>query len=205
MQPSRRWGAPDDGNGAKPLHVNEESPLTSNGADPALVREVLRDVLAELLPELVAETRAPSLAPTSSAAVPAMPPPPVAAVHRPSSWGGAPAPSPRDGRIEEVSLASDADLQAFVQRLLQRFENANDRAAIRSGALRFSLRHGAAGQPASPSGARRIEHGAVTERVVREAAAAGGSLVLGPRAVLTPLARDVARSLGVTIEKEKRC
>jgi hypothetical protein len=29
--------------------------------------------------------------------------------------------------------------------------------------------------------------------------------VLGPRAVLTPLARDVARSLGVTIEKEKRC
>lgn len=180
--------------------------MNSNGADPALVREVLRDVLAELLPELVAETRAPSVAPTSGAAIPAMPPPPVAAVHRPSSWGGgAPAPGTGGGRIEEVSLASDAELQAFVQRLLQRCENPGERAAIRSGAVRFTLRHGAGGQATSASGARRIEHGAVTERVVREAAAEGGSLVLGPRAVLTPLARDVARSLGVTIEKEKRC
>jgi hypothetical protein len=184
--------------------------LTTNGADPALVREVLRDVLAELLPELVAETRAPSQAPASHTAIPAMPPPPVAAVHRPSGWGAsAPAPSAGNGngngRVEEVSLASDAELQAFVQRLLQRFENPNDRAAIRSGALRFSLRHGAGGHPAPPSGVRRIENGAVTERVVREAAATSGSLVLGPRAVLTPLARDVARSLGVTIEKEKRC
>ena len=51
--------------------------------------------------------------------------------------------------------------------------------------------------------ARRIEHGAVTEKVVRDAARAGQRLVLGPRAVLTPLARDRARASGVPIEKER--
>jgi hypothetical protein len=54
---------------------------------------------------------------------------------------------------------------------------------------------------ARPS-ARRIERGAVTEKVVRDAARAGERLVLGPRAVLTPLARDRARANGVEITKE---
>jgi hypothetical protein len=51
---------------------------------------------------------------------------------------------------------------------------------------------------------RRIERGAVTEKVVREAARAGERLVLGPAAVLTPLARDRARTSGVEITKEDR-
>ena len=51
--------------------------------------------------------------------------------------------------------------------------------------------------------ARRVEKGAVTERAVIAAARAGERLVLGPRAVLTPLARDKARALGVPIEKER--
>jgi hypothetical protein len=58
--------------------------------------------------------------------------------------------------------------------------------------------------PAGASQARhRIERGAVTERAVQAAAGAGARLVLGPRAVLTPLARDRARALGVPIEKER--
>jgi hypothetical protein len=172
--------------------------MTTNGADPALVREVLRDVLAELLPELVAGTRPPD------AVVPTTPPPPVAAVHRPSTWRGATS-APDAGSAETVSLASDAELQAFVQRIAQRCENAQERTAIRSGALRFTLRR-ENGAPASPTGGERlIEHGAVTERLVREAARSGDSIRLGQKAVLTPLARDVARTLGVTIEKEKRC
>ena len=59
----------------------------------------------------------------------------------------------------------------------------------------------AAAVPARGDGARgcahaargavmRIEKGAVTERHVREAAEAGARLVLAPRAVLTPMARD---------------
>jgi hypothetical protein len=50
---------------------------------------------------------------------------------------------------------------------------------------------------------QRVEKGAVTERTVAAAAQAGASLVLGPRAVLTPLARDKARALGVPVRKER--
>jgi hypothetical protein len=39
--------------------------------------------------------------------------------------------------------------------------------------------------------------------MVAEVAAGGGALVLGKRAVLTPLAREKARALGVSIEKER--
>ncbi|HEY1480940.1 MAG TPA: hypothetical protein VGF46_12955 [Gaiellales bacterium] len=186
--------------------------MSIDGADPRMVREVLRDVLGELLPGLVAEARATS-APPPGATVAMFPPPPVAAVHRPSGWNGAaaqpapPADAPRavagGGTVSEVSFANDAEVDAFVHRLLQLFENPRERAAIRSGKLRFVLR-GSGHAPASPA-VRRIERGAVSERVVREAAAAGARLVLGPKAVVTPMANDTARSLGVTIEKEKRC
>jgi len=50
---------------------------------------------------------------------------------------------------------------------------------------------------------QRVEKGAVTERMVAAAAKAGAALVLGPRAVLTPLARDKARALGVPVQKEQ--
>ena len=50
---------------------------------------------------------------------------------------------------------------------------------------------------------QRIDKGAVTEAAVRDAARAGARLVLGRRAVLTPLARDRARAAGVEIEKER--
>ena len=51
---------------------------------------------------------------------------------------------------------------------------------------------------------RRIERGAVTEKIVRDAARAGERLVLGSRAVLTPLARDRARASGVKISREDK-
>jgi hypothetical protein len=58
--------------------------------------------------------------------------------------------------------------------------------------------------PQPPEGSvLRIDRGAVTERAVIKAAAEGARLVLGRGAVLTPLARDKARSLGVEIEKER--
>ena len=60
-----------------------------------------------------------------------------------------------------------------------------------------------AGQPGVTPVIRRVEKGAVTERAVIAAAKAGCRLVLGPRAVLTPLARDKARALGVPVEKER--
>jgi hypothetical protein len=66
------------------------------------------------------------------------------------------------------------------------------------GPYRLTAVNGSAGPPA-----RRIERGAVTEKVVRDAARAGERLVLGPRAVLTPLARDRARASGVEISRER--
>jgi hypothetical protein len=122
----------------------------------------------------------------------------------------APAPAPAsaaDGTVERVDLRDDADLDAFVRSLARRLENPRDRIAIRSGKLRFSLGATGAGAaaPTAAGPAMRIEKGAVTERSVREAHAAGARLVLAPRAVLTPMARDRARSLGVEIEKERPC
>jgi hypothetical protein len=109
---------------------------------------------------------------------------------------------------ETVNLSTDADLATFVSRLLDL--DPDQREELRSGQKRFRLAvsdppPGApAPPPAPPPGlVRRIERGAVTERVVDAAARAGERLVLGRGAVLTPLARDRARSSGVEIEKER--
>jgi hypothetical protein len=107
--------------------------------------------------------------------------------------------------VEQVTIRSDADLDAFVRRLARRLENPKDRMAIISGRVRFSLAGGGASQAPGHGPELRIEKGAVTERHVREAADSGARIVLAPRAVLTPMARDRARSLGVEIEKERRC
>jgi hypothetical protein len=132
--------------------------------------------------------------------------------------------------IETVNLSTDEDLTAFVTRLLDL--DAAGREDLRTGRKRFRLAapqapqapivpiaptvatsgangaHGPNGLTAvngSAAGApaRRIERGAVTEKVVRDAAQAGERLVLGPRAVLTPLARDRARASGVEISRER--
>jgi hypothetical protein len=143
-----------------------------------------RDILRELLAEALAGTN-------GNGVTPQVPPPPVAAVHRPATWE-APA-----GGVERVSLAGDDDLNRFVRDILTRA----DREAILAGRVRFT-RAGAEGSRAEGTGPTRIDRGAVTERTVAAAAKAGGRLVLGPRAVLTPLAREKARALGIEIERE---
>ncbi len=106
--------------------------------------------------------------------------------------------------MEHVQLRTDAELEAFVSGLARRLESPGERDAILSGRVRFRL--GAGPAEAAPGAQTiRVESGAVTERAVKEAARAGARLVLSPRAVLTPTARDSARSLGVEIEKEKPC
>lgn len=207
----------------------------STPEDADLLRSVTREVLADLLPELLSEALTtsngnghgdrphPGTVPDSRpGTVPQVPGPPIAAVHRPAGWRPPPesdttrpqpsAPAPVSAQtdagaaVERVDLRSDADLDAFVRSLVHRFENPRDRMAIRSGKLRFRL--GATAETTSQSAsapAIRIERGAVTERAVRDAAAQGARLVLAPRAVLTPMARDRARSLGVEIEKERPC
>ncbi|HET6849796.1 MAG TPA: hypothetical protein VFH74_13100 [Gaiellales bacterium] len=152
--------------------------------------------------------------------VPQVPAPPIAAVHRPPGWRAPerPAAQPAAGEprvpgtlgspgaeVEQVTIRSDADLDAFVRQLARRLENPKDRMDIVSGRVRFSLAGGGASQAPGAGPELRIEKGAVTERHVREAAEKGARIVLARRAVLTPMARDRARTLGVDIEKERRC
>src|SRR5262249_9300701 len=105
--------------------------------------------------------------------------------------------------VEVVTIRTDADLGAFVLHLLHLFENPKHRDALRSGRLRFRL--AATAVPGSAQPSHRIEKGAVTEAMVAASARAGARLVLGRRAVLTPLAPDRARAAGVDIGKERRC
>jgi hypothetical protein len=103
--------------------------------------------------------------------------------------------------VRPVRLTTDAELQAFVAEVLRLADDPRQRADLETGRLRFTLGdHPAGAASAQP---RKIEKGAVTERAVLAAAKAGERLVLGPRAVLTPLARDKARALGVRVEKER--
>ena len=134
---------------------------------------------------------------------------------------------------ETVNLSTDEDLAAFVTRLLDLDPEAREDLRVGRKRFRLAvLSHSQAPQappvtqtasvPAASGGsgthglngltavngsagppARRIERGAVTEKVVRDAARAGERLVLGPRAVLTPLARDRARATGVEISRER--
>jgi hypothetical protein len=106
----------------------------------------------------------------------------------------------------DVTMASDADLTAFVRRIATLCEDPELRAALREGRHAFRLGPGgpeAPGLAAPPPIVTRIDRGAVTERAVLKAAREGARLLLGRGAVLTPLARDKARSLGVEIEKER--
>jgi hypothetical protein len=102
--------------------------------------------------------------------------------------------------VAAVTVRNDADLQQLVARVLALADNPKHRADLRSGRLRFCL-----AVPA-PSGStptlRYVEKGAVTEGQVKDAARSGVGLRLGRRAVLTPLARDKARALGVVVERE---
>lgn len=130
---------------------------------------------------------------------------------------------------ETVDLSTDEDLAAFVARLLDLDPEARE--DLRAGRKRFRLAlpehpqaptvipsalsaqsgihdaNGADDVTAVNGSAgplmRRVERGAVTEKMVRDAARAGERLVLGPGTVLTPLARDRARASGVEIIKER--
>lgn len=112
--------------------------------------------------------------------------------------------APQVAVTEVVALATDADLAGFVSRILDMSEDAATRAQLRSGAISFTLGSGSA--PAASHAGRGpnailIEKGAVTESMVRRAAESGATLHLGPRAVLTSLAKDKARAMGVDIVK----
>lgn len=166
--------------------MNQPPGMGMAGADPQVLRSLIRDILADLLPAGAPATDASAAAPSRRA---------------PEQPGFSLTVREHAESAETVSLRTDADLDAFVRRLLRLFENPKHRQDLRSGRLRFKLAAGSA--PGSARPAHRVDKGAVTEAMVKDAAKTGARLVLGRRAVLTPLARDRARMAGVEIERER--
>ena len=165
--------------------------------------DAARDLLRELLAEALANRNGRRRLSTA----------PVAAVHRPSTWAKRSPPRPARSlgnrlaipssrfanitstapRTEAVRLENDADLAAFVRMVLEHGD------AIREGRLRFTL---GSSSSSPPAGVMRVAHGAVTDD---DQEGGGGRRPARARAgsLLTPLAREKARALGIDIERER--
>jgi hypothetical protein len=101
------------------------------------------------------------------------------------------------GAAETVRIANDHDLAAFVARVTEPATLEK----LRAGKLRFTLGITPAPAPAAAAAAVALT-GVITEQKIDHHKGAG-TLVLAPGAVLTPLARDKARRLGLTIERRR--
>lgn len=154
------------------------------------LRRLVREVLRELLPAAAADQ------PVAGGG-------PGAAGRRDDGGGGAAAAGRLDGAVRAVRLTTEEELHAFVVEVLRLAGDPQRRIDLLAGRIRFIPAQPAAGAGRRGQAVRRVENGAVTERAVIAAARAGDRLVLGPRAVLTPLARDKARALGVPVDKER--
>lgn len=98
--------------------------------------------------------------------------------------------------VETVRISNDHDLAAFIARLIEPATIEK----VRAGRLRFTL--GAALAPAPATAMATALTGVITEQKIDQFKGSG-HLVLAPGAVLTPLARDKARRLGLTIERRR--
>jgi hypothetical protein len=121
--------------------------------------------------------------------------------------GGAPRPQVRE---ERVSIASDADLAAFVGRLLELARDGQARREIEDKRHVFRLAAGGlapapgetAASPARPvAHAARIDAGMVSERQIDALPPGTTQVIIGRSVRLTPLARDRARARGITLER----
>jgi hypothetical protein len=169
--------------------MSAEKPPVDREAIRAMVRQVLRDALPEAVRERIASEAAKAAA--------------TAAPSRKKDEPAARAAATEAAKIEEVIITTDAELNVFVRRLLAL--EPKQREAVQAGRHKFRLkraRKSAEAEGAARGGSERIDKGIVTEKKVMAAAKAGKRLVVGKGVVLTPLARDKARQLGVQIERE---
>jgi hypothetical protein len=112
--------------------------------------------------------------------------------------------APPGDDVRRVRVCDDHDLADLVTQVLNLAEEPDRAADLRAGRIRFRLtREAGTGAPTGP-GPIDVERGAVTERIIQRAAREQRTLRIGPRAVVTPLARDRARALGVVIERTDR-
>jgi hypothetical protein len=129
----------------------------------------------------------------------------VAAIRK-SSPASAPAPALPE---ERVAIASDADLVAFARRVLSLAGDPAKAKEIAAGRYPFRLAQAAPRQAAAPHSStpaaqtHRIDSGVVTEATLNKLPRGLARLQLGPGVTVTPLAKDRARTLGLTFERIK--
>jgi hypothetical protein len=115
----------------------------------------------------------------------------------------APAATPLEQRVR---IAGDADLAAFAKQVLALASDPNTRKKIETGQYAFRLEGGQgtvpSAAPASGS-STRIDKGVVTESTLIKLPRGTKRLQIGAEVSVTPLARDKAGSLGITIERMK--
>jgi hypothetical protein len=166
--------------------MSAEKPPIDREAIRAMVRQVLRDALPEAVREKIASEAA-----KAATSVPTSQRKGEAAARTVES---------DTAKVEEVAVTTDAELNVFVRRLLAL--EPKQREAVQAGRLKFRLKRPRKSTEHEVGGSERIDKGIVTEKKVMAAAKAGKRLVVGKGVVLTPLARDKARQLGVAIERE---
>ncbi|MBA4095456.1 MAG: hypothetical protein C0484_01630 [Rhodospirillum sp.] len=129
----------------------------------------------------------------------------VAAIRKPKA---ASAPAAAE---ERVAIANDADLVGFARRVLSLAGDPAKAKEIAAGRYPFRLARAAAQQthastsqpPAPAAQSHRIDSGVVTESTLNKLPRGLSRLLLGPNVTITPLAKDRARTLGLTFERTK--
>lgn len=123
------------------------------------------------------------------------------------SGNGAPKPRVRE---ELVSIASDADLAAFVARLVELTRDGQARREVEEGRHVFRLAPRSLAMPPVQTGASpakpmpqsaRIESGIVSERQINALPPGTAHLIIATSVRLTPLARDRLKARGITVER----
>jgi hypothetical protein len=119
--------------------------------------------------------------------------------------GGGPTAHPRAQAEAHVRIASDDDLSAFAKDVLLLAENRETRQRILSGAYPFRLTNDqlSSSGRSDESGHIRLDQGVVTEATLAKLPKGLKALQLGPGVVVTPLARERARTLGIQLERRR--
>jgi hypothetical protein len=122
----------------------------------------------------------------------------------------------REVREEMVSIRSDAELAAFVARLVEILKDGRSREEIEQGRWVFRLGDPGTGRflPGSPeqrgapvssaapaASVARFERGVVSERQIEGLPTGTTCVVVGKSVRLTPLARDRLRVLGIALKR----
>jgi hypothetical protein len=102
-------------------------------------------------------------------------------------------------QAETVRIAGDGCLAAFARRVLQLAEDPATRRLIEDGRYPFRLERAA--EPARSGDSTRIERGVVTEKSVDGLPKGIRRVLLAKGVNVTPLARERARRLGISIER----